>query len=59
MSVFSGEDWVQELIHGHSNRIKTELRMYLHVFKSLCPTNLWAEAIKTLIMRRTVCNLFV
>jgi hypothetical protein len=36
MSALSGEDWVQELIHGHPNCIKTELGMHLHVFKSLC-----------------------
>jgi hypothetical protein len=36
MSALSGEDGVEELIHGHPNFIKTELRMHLHIFKSLC-----------------------
>lgn len=31
-SILTGEAWVQELIHGHPDRIKTELGMRLHVF---------------------------
>jgi hypothetical protein len=37
-SALSGEDWVQELIHGHPNRIKTELRMHLHVDTPQAPS---------------------
>ena len=31
-SKLSGHAWVQELIHGHPDRIRTELGMWLHVF---------------------------
>ena len=31
-SALSGEAWVNELIHGHPDRIFTELGMRLHVF---------------------------
>ena len=34
-SKMSGEEWVQELIAGHPNRIKTELGMSVYVFKKL------------------------
>ena len=33
-SALSGEAWVNELIHGHPDRIFTELGMRLHVFMS-------------------------
>ncbi|KAI0686915.1 hypothetical protein C8T65DRAFT_590667, partial [Cerioporus squamosus] len=31
-SKLSGHVWVQELIHGHPDRIRNELGMRLHVF---------------------------
>jgi hypothetical protein len=34
-SALTGEAWVQELIHGHPDRIKNELGMRLHVFMAL------------------------
>lgn len=34
-SQLSGEGWVQELMNGHPDRIKNELGMRKHVFKSL------------------------
>src|ERR1700690_1829716 len=34
-SQLSGEGWVQELMNGHPDRIKTELGMRCHVFKNL------------------------
>lgn len=34
-SILSGRAWVQELIHGHPERIRTELGVHAHVFKSL------------------------
>lgn len=37
-SILSGEGWVQELINGHPDRIKTELGMRLHVFQRLVAT---------------------
>jgi hypothetical protein len=35
-SALSGEAWVNELIHGHPDRIFNELGMRLHVFMSFC-----------------------
>jgi hypothetical protein len=35
MSILSGEGWIQELMSGHPNRIRMELRMHAHVFQSL------------------------
>ena len=35
-SALSGEAWVNELIHGHPDRIFNELGMQLHVFMSFC-----------------------
>ena len=37
-SKLSGAEWVQELMDGHPERIKTELGMRLHVFKNLVTT---------------------
>jgi hypothetical protein len=34
-SILSGEGWVQELINGHPERMKTELGMRPHVFSLL------------------------
>lgn len=34
-SALTGHSWVQELIHGHPERIKCELGMRLHVFEAL------------------------
>ena len=34
-SILTGEGWVHELMTGHPDRIKTELGMWLHVFKHL------------------------
>ena len=34
-SILSGRAWVQELIHGHPERIRTELGVHAHVFKIL------------------------
>jgi hypothetical protein len=34
-SLLSGEGWIQELMSGHPNRIRTELRMHAHVFQNL------------------------
>ncbi|KAF8905171.1 hypothetical protein CPB85DRAFT_1152061, partial [Mucidula mucida] len=31
-SILTGHGWVQELIHGHPDRIYTELGISLHVF---------------------------
>ena len=35
MSALTGAAWVKELIHGHPDRIWTELGMRLHVFVAL------------------------
>ncbi|KDR71950.1 hypothetical protein GALMADRAFT_26321, partial [Galerina marginata CBS 339.88] len=35
-SALTGEAWVNELIHGHPDRIFTELGMRLHVFTTFC-----------------------
>jgi hypothetical protein len=35
MSLLSGEGWIQELMSGHPNRIRTELGMHAHVFWNL------------------------
>ena len=35
-SALSGIAWVNELIHGHPNRILCELGMHLHVFQAFC-----------------------
>jgi hypothetical protein len=37
-SALTGEAWVNELIHGHPNRIFTELGMHLHVFLAFVAT---------------------
>ena len=34
-SIFSGEGWVQELLHGHTNCIQCELGVHKHVFHAL------------------------
>ena len=34
-SVFSGTDWVQELINGHPECIRNELGVHKHVFHAL------------------------
>lgn len=34
-SILSGEAWVQELLHGHPRRIRTELGVHKHVFREL------------------------
>ena len=34
-SILTGEGWVLELLHGHPNRIKTELGVYKEVFEAL------------------------
>jgi len=34
-SLLSGEAWVQELIHGHPKRIRSELGVQKHVFQEL------------------------
>lgn len=34
-STLTGHSWVQELIYGHPDRIKSELGMRLHVFEAL------------------------
>jgi hypothetical protein len=34
-SLLSGEGWIQELMSGHPNRIRMELRMHAHVFQNL------------------------
>src|SRR6266511_1496312 len=34
-SALTGHAWIQELINGHSDRIKSELGMRLHVFQAL------------------------
>lgn len=34
-SALDGQAWVLELLHGHPDRIKTELGMQLHVFTQL------------------------
>lgn len=34
-SALTGEAWVQELLHGHPERMKTELGMRVPVFKAL------------------------
>jgi hypothetical protein len=35
-SALTGEMWVLELIHGHSERIRNELGVHKHVFLGLC-----------------------
>jgi hypothetical protein len=35
-SALSGQAWVEELIHGHPDRIFNELGMRLHVFTAFC-----------------------
>lgn len=35
-SALSGQAWVNELIHGHPDRIFCELGMRLHVFTAFC-----------------------
>ncbi|TFK16778.1 hypothetical protein FA15DRAFT_552492, partial [Coprinopsis marcescibilis] len=37
-SKLSGEEWVDELIHGHPDWIWTELGMHLHVFLLFVPS---------------------
>ncbi|KAJ7054235.1 hypothetical protein C8F01DRAFT_968295, partial [Mycena amicta] len=34
-SALSGRGWLDELIHGHPDRIKSELGMRVHVFLAL------------------------
>ena len=34
-SILSGQAWVQELLHGHPRRIRTELGVREHVFRQL------------------------
>lgn len=34
-SILSGQAWVQELLHGHPERIRTELGVHKHVFNAL------------------------
>jgi hypothetical protein len=34
-SILSGNAWVQELLHGHPKRIRTELGVHKHVFREL------------------------
>jgi hypothetical protein len=34
-SILSGQAWVQELLHGHPRRIRTELGVCEHVFRQL------------------------
>lgn len=34
-SLLSGQAWVQELLHGHPRRIRTELGVHKHVFEEL------------------------
>ena len=35
MSILSGEAWVQELLTGHPERIRTELAIHKHVFRTI------------------------
>ncbi|KAH8798560.1 hypothetical protein DL96DRAFT_1449562, partial [Flagelloscypha sp. PMI_526] len=35
-SKLTGQAWVEELIHGHPERIHSELGMHVHVFLFLC-----------------------
>src|ERR1700721_607793 len=35
-SALSGIAWINELIHGHPNRILCELGMRLHVYQAFC-----------------------
>ena len=34
-SILSGQAWVEELLHGHPRRIRTELGVHKHVFREL------------------------
>jgi hypothetical protein len=34
-SILRGQDWVQELLNGHPERIRTELGLHKHVFMAL------------------------
>jgi len=37
-AALTGHAWIQELINGHPDRIKTKLGMRLHVFQALIDT---------------------
>ena len=46
-SALSGAAWVNELIHGHPDRIFSELGMRLHVFTAFCASLTLLSGIKT------------